>query len=911
MGRNRRNSFFFSFSIKLIAAFAIIVTVLIGAGLGFSIAETANIRNQENFMEFAPALPTRVLDVNGILITEFSAEEHRHLVPLDELPRHLINAVLVREDQNFFNHRGFSATGIARAVFGQLTGRNLGGGSTITQQVAGTLFLDRQERTLRRKIEELWLAFQMERRYTKNEILEIYLNYVYMGSGTFGVEAASRHFFGHSARDVTLAEAALLSVLFSAPGRFNPLRNPNAAMDRQRFVLDRMVALGFACREEADASFREHWENFDFRRAPTSAFLNRDDLAPWFSEHIRRELEELMIGTMNFNRDGFTVHTTLNLRHQEAAQRAMDEGLARANRVHAQAIGRNISHAERIHTPVVNMLTLLFDLTDISATAAGQTEQRAVSRYINTINPIVDMAGLVFGIPELKEITDPAFERLLQNTARSVVEGALITIENETGRITAIIGGSRFGEGNQFIRATQSRVQVGSAFKPLYYSVGLDRGMTAASLIFDVPVVFHNEDGTPYVPLNFRGEWHGPVLLFHAMARSMNIPSLKILEHVGFDAAIDRSAALLGITNPAQIRQTFPRVYPLGLGISSHSPLQMARAYSVFASQGRAVTPISIRHIEDRNGRIIMDLERDLRQQQRRMGNDIQVITPQNAYVMNRILERVIASAGWGRYFDFRDENGNAFRMPMAGKTGTTQNWADAWMVGYSPYYTTAIWFGFDMPGNSLGVELTGHTLSGAVWANYMREIHRGLPRRDFARPATGIIDITVCRLSGMLRSPSCDQGAITLPFMTGSQPNQVCNMCGASVNVPIQTAAAGIQLRGLSNEVLNSISMPTLSLDFLPELRPLPGIETNQDIAAESAINGSVVIETTPPGADTGAGVGVSMPEMPVPEILEQEPVQQIQIQHSPAGQNIEAFTSQFLDGNHDRGLPSWNPLQ
>jgi len=796
--------------------------------LGLSLAETTNIRNQENFAEFTPALPTRILDTNGILITEFAADERRELVSLDELPRHLINAVLVREDVDFFNHRGFTVRSTARAVYGQLTGRNLGGGSTITQQVAGTLFTDRRERTVRRKVEELWWAFQIERRYTKNEILEIYLNYMYMGSGTFGVEAASRHFFGHSARDVTLAEAALLSVLFSSPNRFNPIRNPNVAMDRQRFVLDRMVELGFTTEEEAEESFRDHWDNFDFRRAPVAAFFTREDAAPWFSEHVRRELEGLMHGSMNFNRDGFTVHTTLNLQHQQAAQRAMDEGLARANRVHAQARSRNISRAEHIYTPVINMLTLLFDLTDISAAVASQDEQRAVSRYIRTMNHVVDMASLVFGIPEIKDITTPGFARLNQNAEQTMIEGALITIANDTGHITAIIGGSRFEEGNQFIRATQASRQTGSAFKPLIYSAALDRGMHSSSLLFDVPVVFHNEDGSLYVPLNFRGEWHGPVTLTQAMVRSMNIPSLRILEHVGFDAAISRSADLLDITGPAQRNRVFPRVYPLALGISSHSPLQMARAFAVFANQGRAVTPISITRIEDRQGRVVegMNFERDLRaQQSSRSVAETQVISPQNAYVMNRMLQRVVtegtmaAPAGWGSRLTFQDDEGRSFVMPMAGKTGTTQNWQDAWVVGYSAYYTTAVWFGFDRPGNSLGVELTGSTLSAHVWTDHMRQIHMGLPRRDFARP-TGIVDVTVCRTSGMLLTPSCNQGVATFPFIAGSQPTQFCNLHGSSP--AMQTARVVVDGPGFEENFLRSLTMPTLSLDF--DLDALPG---------------------------------------------------------------------------------------
>ncbi|MDR0451433.1 MAG: transglycosylase domain-containing protein, partial [Treponema sp.] len=231
--------------LRVFAAVMIIFAIGIGIGLGLSLAETANVKNQENFVEFAPALPTKILDIKGNLITEFSADEKREMVSLSELPRHLIYAVLAREDPDFYNHKGFSIRAIARAAVGQILRKNWGGGSTITQQVAGTLYTDRGERTISRKIRELWWAIQMERRYTKNEILEIYLNYMYMGPGVYGVEAASKYFFGHSARDITLAEAAVLVIQLSSPSRYNPLDNPNVAMERQRSVLDRMIEFGY------------------------------------------------------------------------------------------------------------------------------------------------------------------------------------------------------------------------------------------------------------------------------------------------------------------------------------------------------------------------------------------------------------------------------------------------------------------------------------------------------------------------------------------------------------------------------------------------------------------------------------------------------------------------------------------
>jgi len=855
MGRHGGTSSVSGSVVKFFITLTIILTILIGVGLGFSLAETANIRNSENFIEFAPALPTKILDINGILITEFSSDEKRELVSLAVLPRHLIQAVLAREDSQFYSHRGFSVKGTARAVFGQLIGKpGLGGGSTITQQVAGTLYTDRTERTYSRKIKELWWAIQMERRYTKNEILEIYLNYMYMGPGVYGVEAASKYFFGHSASEITLAEAAVLVVQLSSPSRYNPLDNPNIAMNRQRSVLDRMIELGYTTREEADASFEEYWANYDYTRASTAAYFHREDKAPWFSEYVRRELDTIMYGKMDYYRDGYVVHTTLDLRHQEAADKFMAEGLTRANTEYNRSKGRSNVQAERTYIPIVDLLTLVFGLDDIHSTSSAQNEQKSLSRYNRTINPIVDLAALAFGIQDLKVITNTGFSNLRVNTEQNVVEGALISIEVQTGYITAIVGGSKYDESNQLIRATQANIQPGSAFKPLYYSAAIDtKQFTASTLIYDVPIVFHNEDGTPYIPLNFNGVFTGSTLLYNALAHSMNVPSIKVLDAIGFDAAIERAAALLGYTDPAFIRRNFPRVYPLGLGVSSTSPLRMARAFAVFGNQGREVTPIAILTVEDRNGRIVLDPERELRLQQRRAGNT-QVISQQNAYIMNKMLEKTVEEgtlangAEWGARFTFKDENGKSFRMPVAGKTGTPQNWSDAWAIGYSPYYATAVWFGFDKPGNSLGVALTGSTLSGPVWGKYMREIHQGLARRDFVRPASGIIDVTVCAKSGLLKTPSCNQGEVTLPFLMGTQPTQACDLHGnTSRIVELDPMRQGTM--GMDDTLISSLSMPRLPADLFPDTT-VPRNQNNRNNRTNTAANNRRNTQNT--GANT-----------------------------------------------------------
>ncbi|MDR2543281.1 MAG: PBP1A family penicillin-binding protein [Treponema sp.] len=911
MGRYSGRGIISIIFVRLVIAFTIIIVVFVGIGLGLSLAMTANIRNQENFVEFAPALPTRLLDINGTLITEFASDEKRELVSISELPRHLIHAVLAREDPDFYNHKGFSLRGIARAAWGQLSGKSLGGGSTITQQVAGTLYTNRSERTIRRKVRELWWAFQIERRYSKDEILEIYLNYMPMGPGTYGVETASRYFFGHSARDVSIAEAAVLAVLLSGPNRFDPLRNPNLAMDRQHFVLERMVYFGYADKDEAEASYAEYWENFDWTRPSLSAYLTREDRAPWFSEYVRRELDSLMYGTMDYYRDGYVVHTTLNLAHQEAAERIMAQGLERANREYAATSRRGNFSAERRIMPIVDLLTLAFDITDIRNIAFTQNEARAASRYSGVINPIVDLAALAFDIPELKDITSHGFDRMRERTQQTVVEGALVSIENETGYIVAIVGGSRFDESNQLIRASQANVQTGSAIKPLYYSAALDtRRFTAASMIYDEPVVFFNDDNTLYVPTNYAGRWRGSILMFDALSLSLNIPSITIMESIGFDASINRSATLLGYTDEGTIRRLFPRVYPLALGVTSTSPLRMARAFAIFGNEGRDVTPIAIRTIEDRNGRVVFDVERDVRQRQQRAGARNQVVSPQNAFIMTRMMEfagtsgTLTGGTGGGRFI-FRNEDGTTFRMPVAGKTGTTQNWTDAWTIGYTPYYTTAVWFGFDRLGNSLGISQTGAALAAPVWGDMMRELHIGLPQRNWVRPS-GIVDVTVCRKSGRLRNAHCNEGAVTLPFMVGTAPGTVCTIHGDSTFRPIPVASS---MFGVDDALLGALSplppLPDIFSDFqiIPprssqdnqRTDPNPRIETRTPMLNNPFLDDD--IDTTPSDI-----IPVNEPDNTESSLPDRLP------ESIPA---IIPETTRFVtqDENEDN-LPSWNPL-
>lgn len=769
---------------KILLIAAVALAVILGVSTGVALAATSNTRNSENFSSPKLNLPSRIYDIKGRLITEFFADEKREMVSIKDLPKHLIDAFITREDKTFYQHHGFTFLSIGRAAWGVLSHTNRGGGSTITQQLAGTLLDIRKDISLKRKIIELWNALQLERRYTKAEILEMYLNRMAMGPGVNGVEAASKYFFGHSAKEDSLAESAILAIQLASPTLYDPYKNPQNASRRSREILDQMVSLGYATKAEVDSSYRDFWDNFDYTRTTAGAYDRRgeNDRAPWFSEYVRRQLEDMLYGSLDLYNDGLIVNTTLDLDHQEKADYWMAKGIAQVNRTYQAESTQSLGGAERTYIPIVEMLGLGFDLEDLFVSNA-KIKGKTYDYYQKKINPTIDVAAILFGLPSLKAMANGGSVKVKSDLAKTTVEGALITIEPETGHITALVGGSQFDEANQLIRATQSKLMPGSSFKPLYYSAAIDtRKFTEASLIYDEPVVFHNEDGTPYTPLDYKGKWMGPVLAWNALAQSMNVPSLKILDSIGFDAAIDRAAALLDITDPEEIRRTFPRVYPLGLGVIGISPLKMARAFSVFANQGREVTPISIRSVEDRNGRVILEPEKDLRTQQKKKGSGLQVISQQNAAVMVDMLGKVVkygTLSGWtenGTYFTYTDSKGAKYTIPAAGKTGTTQNWADAWTIGFTPYYTTAVWFGFDRPGNSLGTTQSGAAVAGYYWANYMKDINKDLPAKSFQRPQTGLVEATVCSVTGLLPTPYCNEGTTTLLFYEGTQPNKFCD---------------------------------------------------------------------------------------------------------------------------------------
>lgn len=751
----------------------VIVVICIGVSLGVLLGTSRSYDALHILERTENALATTVVDRKGRVVAQFFAEEHREPIELRDIPPHLIHALLTREDQNFFRHRGFSVQGTLRAVWNLVTSSYVSGGSTITQQLAGHFFADRSEFSIARKIKELWWALRMERHWTKNQILEKYINTMFFGHGNYGVEAASNFYFGHSALELTVAESVMLVIQLANPSRYSPIRNPNGARTIQREILTQMVDLGYVVRQDADESFEQFWGQYDYTRASSSAaFFERNDEAPYFSEYVRYLLEnDYLLGSADVNRDGYTIHTTIDLDYQRYAQQHVKEGLARSNRIYlsnsntSQGVGREV-------VAMTEMVSLLFNISGFRD-QGGSNQRKAFDVYLNNYESLVNLSALLFEQSEDAplRVAAQASKQLRQDrTARTTVEGALIAVENGSGHILAMVGGSGFDATNQFNRAVNARVEPGSAFKPLYYAAAIEkRAITPATLIYDSPVIFWNDDGTPYQPQNYRGVWRGPVLARTALARSMNVPSLRILQLVGFSDALETARQLIGIDKSEMINRNLVRRYPVGLGVVETSPLEMTRAFSIFANRGIVVEPLAVRYIEDRNGKVILEPERE---QVRSVSQSPErILSEETAYIMTNLLQSTTGN-GTLRY---AVSNAGGFNdIDIAGKTGTTQNWADAWTVGFTPYVTAAVWFGFDRGGfNSLGTNQTGAVTAGPVWSRFMRDVHQDLPPRRFAAPNNGVSYRQVTARSGLLPPAGYSGRVISEVFLSGTEPTE------------------------------------------------------------------------------------------------------------------------------------------
>lgn len=770
--------------LSLLFAFILFVVVSLAvcaiAGFAFGYTKSNNMRT---LLENREAdIPSQVYDIEGRLIAELVGEQKREIVYFHELPIEIVTALISREDPGFFYHSGFSLRSTLRAVL--FLGKR-GGGSTISQQASGVKFCNRQERTINRKIKELWFSFNLERDLSKEEIVQLYLNEVYFGHSAYGIEAASQFFFKHPAKELTLAESAIIVTPISNPYYFSPIRYRDTAAARQKLTLERMISNGYITKETADEAYSEFWNNFDKNRSPDENYqdiTSAHNKAPYFTDYIQDQLQSILTGTANIYKDGYIIETSLNLDWQMHAQEAIKSDMKFAEEVYNASQQNQGDTSIRRYIPIVDLICFATNIAGIDNYSARQ-DRKARDRYVDNLSPALSIVSLLTGDEQAHNICEMTNSLKVQISSETEIQTSLISIENDTGRIVAMIGGrgyeSQF-ESAIFNRATMGKIQPGSAIKPLYYSAGIStRQITPATVFNDSPVMFFEKGADPYAPNNYMDKWRGPVRVRYSLAASLNIPSIQILELVGYDIAITRMTDLLGLQHQKNNQNLWPRKLPIALGIVQVSPLNMARAYAVFGNDGVGVEPHGILSIKDRNGNplgqygtIGYDLEKSVKASE----DKYRILTSQENYIMVDLLKSTVYDRYgllYGRSSAYNFFDG----MPMAGKTGTTQNWEDAWAVGFSPYLTTAVWFGFDSGSQSLGSGLTGASLSARSWANFMNYAHKNKPIKEFKTPADGIVEASVCAKTGLLPTQHCGL-VISERFLEGTIPTKYCTTC-------------------------------------------------------------------------------------------------------------------------------------
>ena len=643
----------------------ILVTVVTVFGVVSYFYFTHDLPSVETLKNYKPSTVTKIFSEDGEIIGEFFYEK-RETVSLDRIPNNLIQAFVAGEDSRFFQHKGLDYIAILRALFRNIfSGEIVQGGSTITQQVVKSLLLS-PEKSFARKIREAILAYKIEKNLTKEEILFLYLNQIYLGHGAYGVAAAAESYFGKTIEELNLAESAVLAGLPRAPSKNSPYLHPEQAKKRQIYILNRMAEEGFVAPAEAIKATKTPY----VIRAKEKPFIEK---APHFVEYVRRYVEE-KYGKDALYKNGLQIFCTADLHFQKTAQEAVEVGLK-------------------------------------------EMEKR--EKY-----PSADMS--------------------------SAPEGALICFDLETGYVKAMVGGRDFRK-SQFNRVIQARRQTGSAFKPIVYASALDRGFTPASIIVDSPIVFEWGD-KKWKPKNFEGRFSGPTTLRNALTHSVNIVTVKIAQEVGIDY-IKNYAQKLGISSPLH------NDLSMALGSSSVSLYELTKAYSVFANQGNLFKPIFIKKILDRDGNLLEENLPPFYSEQ--PSNEEQLLTPQTAFLMTYLLEGVVKQGtGW---------RARSLGRPVAAKTGTTDQFMDAWFIGYTPELITGVWVGFDEE-RSLGENETGARAASPVWVAFMSQILKDKPVKDFPAPEEGIEFMKIDPKSGQI---SLEKDGILECFREGTGPTQ------------------------------------------------------------------------------------------------------------------------------------------
>ena len=718
----RKRSFlgrFFLWLLGLFMAGAAAGTLVVGLGLAIAYSRLPDISSLQNYQ---PKLPLRIFTAEGNLIAEFG-EERRSYLPFAEVPKIMKDAVLAIEDARFYEHHGIDYTGVLRAALANFSRAKSQGASTITMQVARNVYLS-SEKTITRKLYEMLLAFKMEHVLTKDQILDIYLNQIFLGNRAYGFAAAAEAYFAKPLKDINLAEAAMLAGLPKAPSLYNPIVNPERARIRQFYILDRMVENSFITQDQANAA-----------KATPLVIKRMEPDQMVHAGHAGEMVRKLIFdqyGAESYTR-GFDVYTTISTKEQNAAYAAVRQGIlgydAKRPYRGPEYYTTLPNEPELVDEAIAEALTNAVDAGDMLAAVVLEAQPGKVVVRRSDNNPLsISGSGLRFAAwslsaraPAAQQIRRGAVVRIVhtENNGWEIrqlpeVESALIAMDPRTGAIKSLIGGFDFGK-NHFDRATQARRQPGSSFKPFVYSAGLEEGVMPNTVISDSPLTV---DG--WTPKNYAGGNGPPLSMRQALTRSKNLPSVRILQTVGTQKAQDWIARF-GFA---------PERIPLGLSMALGSGevtlLEMATGYSVFANGGYRVNPYIITHIKDQRGNTLSQTPAP------ELHEGIRAIPARNAFIMDSVMNDV-ATRGTAAH-----AAGALGRTDVYGKTGTTNDSKDAWFAGFQPTLVAVVWFGHDTPRN-LGYGETGGGLSLPIWIRYMKTALQDVPVTPINVPPPGV----------------------------------------------------------------------------------------------------------------------------------------------------------------------------
>ncbi|MFM7025993.1 MAG: penicillin-binding protein 1A [Limnohabitans sp.] len=706
-------------------AVAGLMSILFVAGVAMVVAYP-HLPDISDLADYRPKLPLRIYTADGVLMGEFG-EERRNLTPIREIPKVMKDAVLSIEDARFYQHGGVDYLGILRAGIANIGRMKSQGASTITMQVARNVYLS-SEKTYTRKIYEILLTYKLEHMLSKDQILEIYMNQIFLGNRAYGFASAAETYFGKSLKDITIAEAAMLAGLPKAPSAYNPFANPKRARARQLHIIERMEDNGFITPAQAKAAKSEP---LHLRTSADKTILH----AEYVAETVR-QMVYAQYGTETYTR-GLNVYTTLRADEQRAAYRALRQGIMDYERRQIYRGPEKFvdlpTDSRKLEEAIDDALDDHPDNGDLLSAVVLEAGPRKVVVTRSNGEPIeITGEGLRPVQSGLSEKAAPAIRlrrgavvRIVQMakggyeiTQLPEVEGALVSITPQTGAVRALVGGFDFAK-NKFNHVTQAWRQPGSSFKPFIYSAALEKGFTPATVVNDAPLFFDGgvTGGQPWEPKNYDGKFEGPMSLRTGLAKSKNMVSIRVLQAVGARNAQE------WITRFGFDEDKHPAYLTMALGAGSVTPMQMASAYSVFANGGYLVQPHLITSITDPKGKVLIDspLPTQPEESQR-------AITPRNAYVMSSLLQEVTRSGTAARAQSLLK------RPDVYGKTGTTNDSMDAWFAGYNAQVTGIVWIGYDTP-RKLGDRETGGGLSLPVWISYMETALRQVPVSEYAVP--------------------------------------------------------------------------------------------------------------------------------------------------------------------------------